>query len=62
MTEQEQRTERVSMAVTPFEKKALKGVAAARDTDESNILREMSLDAVVAEFASIRALVAGEAA
>lgn len=59
---QESRTERVTVAVTPFEKKAVKAVAAARDTDESNLLRSAPVDTVVDDYMRIRALVTGEAA
>lgn len=59
---QESRTERVTVAVTPFEKKAVKAVAAARDTDESNLLRTTPVDVVLDDYLRIRALVTGEAA
>lgn len=59
---QASRTARVTVTVTPAEKKAVKAVAAARDTDESNLLRVMPIDDVVAEYARIRELVGTEAA
>ena len=59
-TPQETKTERASLAVTPSEKRAIKAVAAARETDESNLLRSTLLADVVEEYGRIRALVAGE--
>lgn len=50
------------MTVTPLEKKAVKAVAAARDTDESNLLRTTLLVDVLDEYERIRALVAQGAA
>lgn len=54
---QESRTERVTVTVTPLEKKAVKAVAAARDTDESNLLRTTLLADIVDEYRRIRELV-----
>ena len=62
MTGQESKSARVSMAVTPQEKQAMRAVAAARGTDEGNVLRGLSLDEVVAEFAAIQGLINGKAA
>lgn len=62
MDKQESRTERVTVTVTPLEKKAVKAVAAARDTDESSLLRSTLLTDVVAEYERIRKLVGVEAA
>lgn len=62
MDEQESRTARVTVTVTPLEKKAVKAVAAARDTDESSLLRSTLLVDILVEYERIRALVTGEAA
>lgn len=59
---QESRTGRVTVTVTPYEKKAVKAVSAARDTDESNLLRTTLLNDVVREYERIRELVGSEAA
>lgn len=44
------RSQRVGIAVTPVEKKAVKFVAEAKGTDESNLFREYSLVGVMAEY------------
>lgn len=44
------KTERVSAAVTPEEQRRIKVVAGLRDTDVSNLLRDMSITAILAEF------------
>jgi hypothetical protein len=59
--QQEGRTERASMAVTRSEKHAIRAVAAARETDESNLLRVCSLAEVLAEYERIRAVVSSAA-
>lgn len=59
---QEPRSERAAIACTKAEKQAIRAVAAARQTDESNLLRTTLLVDVVAEFERIRAVVSGEAA
>jgi hypothetical protein len=61
-TQQGGRTERASLAVTRAEKQAIKAVAAARETDESNLLRCTLLSDILAEYDRIRAVVGGEAA
>lgn len=53
----ENRSERATLAVTPHEKRAIRTVAAARDTDESNLLRSVLIVDVVEEYARIRAVV-----
>lgn len=59
--EQERRTERLTLAVTPSEKKAAEFVALARDTDGvSGLLRELSLTDVLAEHRRMRAAIDGE--
>ena len=59
---QESRTARVTVTVTPLEKKAVKAVAAARDTDESTLLRTTLMADVVKEYERIRELVGTEVA
>lgn len=56
-TPQESRTDRVTLTVTPAEWRAIKAVAAARETDVSNLLRTMLLEDILAEFERIRAVV-----
>lgn len=51
---QESRTERVAVAITAAEKRAIVAVAALRGTDQSNLLREMSVDEAVAEFERVQ--------
>ena len=51
------RSARVTVTVTPREKQAIKAVAAARETDESNLLRTTLIEEVLAEYARIRELV-----
>lgn len=62
LTQQEGRTERASIAVTKAEKQAIRAVAAARETDESNLLRSTLLSDILEEYERIRAVVGGEAA
>lgn len=57
-TAQESRTERVAVAITPSEKRAIVAVAALRATDQSSLLREMSVDQAVAEFERVQAAAA----
>lgn len=48
---QESRTERITVACTPSEKRAAEIVAAIRQVDGvSSLLRTMSLDEIVAEY------------
>lgn len=55
MTEQEARPERVTLMVTEHEKKAVRAVAAAMDTTESDLLRAKPIAEVVLEYERIRA-------
>lgn len=52
--EVESRTERVAIAVTPTEKRAVRAIAALRGTDESNLCRSSTIDDIVAEFERAR--------
>ena len=61
-TQQEGRTDRASLAVTKAEKQAIRAVAAARETDESNLLRTTTLAEIMAEYERIRAVVKADAA
>lgn len=47
---QEKRTERITVAVTPTERRAIKLVAALSAEAESGVLRTRSLNQVMAEF------------
>ena len=47
---QESRTEKVSIAVTRSEKRAVKALAALRETDESNLCRDMPIRRIVSEY------------
>lgn len=51
----ESRSERVAMAVTPYEKGAVRALAAFRSTTESDLLRSMTLDEITTEFERVRA-------
>lgn len=59
-TQPESRTEKVAIAVTPTEKRAVRGLAAIRDTDESNLCRALPIAEIVSEFERLQA-VAGAA-
>lgn len=52
---QESRNEKVAIAVTASEKRAVRGLAAIRGTDESNLCRTMTIAEITAEFDRIRA-------
>lgn len=52
----ESRTEKVAIAVTPSEKRAVRGLAAVRGLDESNLVRSMTIADIVAEFDRLRAV------
>ena len=47
---QETRTERIGIAVTPSEKRAVRAVAALYETDESNLCRDKSISDIVAAY------------
>ena len=47
---QESRTEKVAIAVTKTEKAAVRAVAAILETDESNLIRGMPIEKIVAEY------------
>lgn len=49
MNEQESRTERVAVAVTPTEARRIKAAAILNDTDVSNLLRSLSVEDAVTE-------------
>ena len=51
------RTARVTVTVTPDEKHAIKAVAAARETDESNLLRTSLIEDILVEYGRIREVV-----
>jgi hypothetical protein len=51
---QETRTEKVGVAVTPTEKRAVRAIAALRGTDESNLVRSMTIAEIVTEFERLR--------
>lgn len=52
---QESRTEKVAIAVTPSEKRAVRAIAALRETDESNLCREMPIADIIAEYRRVQA-------
>jgi hypothetical protein len=52
---QESRTDKVAVAVTATEKRAVRAIAALRGTDESNLVRSMTIADIVAEFERLRA-------
>lgn len=51
---QETRTEKVGVAVTPTEKRAVRAIAALRGTDESNLVRSTTIADILAEFERLR--------
>lgn len=51
---QESRTEKVAIAVTATEKRAVRALAALRGTDESNLCRTLPIAEIVAEFERLR--------
>lgn len=53
--DQESRNEKVSIAVTASEKRAVRVVAGIRNTDESNLCRSTTIDEIVREFQQVRA-------
>ena len=55
METQESRPERVTIMVTEAEKQAVRAVAAARGLTESDVLRDMTVAQVLAEYGRIRA-------
>jgi len=59
-TTREPRPERATLMLTRAEKRAVRCVAAARGMTESDLLRAMRLDEIVAEFERLAALVRGE--
>jgi hypothetical protein len=61
-TQPESRTEKVAIAVTPTEKRAVRGLAAIRGGDESNLVRSMTIAEIVAEFEKLQAVAQGTAA
>ena len=55
METQESRSERVTIIVTEAEKQAVRAVAAARGLTESDVMRDMTVAQVLAEYGRIRA-------
>lgn len=56
------RSEKVAIAVTLDEKRAVRGLAAIRGTDESNLVRSLPIAEIVAEFNRLKAVDAEGAA
>ena len=54
----EPRTEKVAIAVTPSEKRAIVAVAALRESDASNLCRTMPIDDIVAEYRRLQGVAA----
>lgn len=48
------RNDKVAIAVTAKEKRAVRAVSALRGTDESNLCRTMTIAEIVAEFERLR--------
>lgn len=59
--ETESRSEKVAVAVTPSQRRAIVGLAAIRGTDMSNLLHDFSVSRIVEEFERIRQADAGAA-
>ena len=53
--ETESRTDRVTISVTPTEKRAVQAIAALSETDESNLCRARPIADVVAEYRRLQA-------
>lgn len=53
-TKQESRSERIAVACTPTEKRAVRFVADAREMSESDVVRSMPMAEIVAEYARMR--------
>lgn len=53
--ENESRTEKVALSVTKTEKAAVRAIAALRETDESNLCREVPIAEIVAEYRRLQA-------
>lgn len=60
-TQVESRTEKVAIAVTASEKRAIRGLAAIRGTDESNLCRSLPIAEIIAEFEKLQAVAQGAA-
>jgi hypothetical protein len=54
------RSERVTIAVTVLERRAIRAVAAIRGVDESHLVRSMPISDIVAEFERVRTEAEGE--
>jgi len=59
---QETRTERIALAVTPSEKRAVRAVAALNETDESNLCRDVTISDIVAAYRKYQGKGKGRAA
>ena len=55
METRESRPERITIMVTEEEKQAVRAVAAARGLTESDVMRDMTVAQVMAEYGRIRA-------
>ena len=53
----EQPTERIAVMCSPSEKRAVRFVADARNTTESAVMREFSMEQVVFEYERIRRVI-----
>lgn len=60
--QEETRSERLSIAITPSEKRAIKAVAAIRGMEESVLVRSMPVPEIVAEFDRIQRAAESEVA
>lgn len=52
--QEQSRTERVTLAVTPYEKGAIRALAAFKGESESHLLRSMTLAEIAADFERVR--------
>lgn len=53
-TQEESRSERIAIAVTEREKRAVRAVAALRGVEDSNLVRAMPIADIVTEFERLR--------
>lgn len=58
-SQEEQRSERVALAVTPTEKRALKLVAAVNDASVSDLLRGRTVEDVLEEYGRLTLAIEG---
>jgi hypothetical protein len=51
---QESRSERIAVAATPTEKRAVRFLADALNSSESDVMRDMTMEQVLTQYSSLR--------